>query len=89
MVHALTALATAQKIPLHKPFDQLPRKSQTILLEGADGKPGVLGILERFYRQEVASEAYHDWFMSYMSPHVCPGLRRPAPEIAGQPGGAY
>jgi excinuclease ABC subunit A len=72
VAHALTALAAAQKIPLHKPFDQLPRKSQTILLEGVEGKPGVLGILDRFYRQEVASEAYHDWFMGYMSPHICP-----------------
>jgi excinuclease ABC subunit A len=71
MAHNLTALALAQKIKLDKGYDQLSKKAQTILLEGAGGKPGVLGILDRMYKDEVASEAYHDWFMQYMSPAVC------------------
>jgi len=72
VIHAVQSLAALQKIPLQKPFEDLSRKHQTILLEGANGKPGVLAILEKYYREEISSEAYHDWFMSYMSAHVCP-----------------
>ena len=75
MAQALNALATRHKIPLHKPFDQLSRKAQTTLLEGAGGQPGVLGILETYYRDEAASETYRDWFMQYMSPSLCPDCR--------------
>jgi excinuclease ABC subunit A len=72
MTHNLGYLAAAQYIDLEKPFDKLPKKTQAILLEGAGGKPGVLGILDKMYKQEIASEAYHDWFMQYMSPAQCP-----------------
>ena len=72
VIHAVQSLAALQKIPIQKPFEDLSRKHQTILLEGANGKPGVLPILEKYYREEISSEAYHDWFMSYMSAHVCP-----------------
>jgi excinuclease ABC subunit A len=71
MAHALKALADKTKISLNKPFRELPQKSQTVLLEGSGGLPGVLAILDRFYREETASEAYHEWFMNYMSPAVC------------------
>jgi excinuclease ABC subunit A len=72
VIHAVQSLAALQKIPIQKPFEDLSRKHQSILLEGANGKPGVLAILEKYYREEISSEAYHDWFMSYMSAHVCP-----------------
>ncbi|HEY2845289.1 MAG TPA: excinuclease ABC subunit UvrA [Bryobacteraceae bacterium] len=72
VVHALQALAEQNKIPIQKPFEDLSRKHQTILLEGANGKPGVLGILDKYYKKEIASETYHDWFMNFMSPHTCP-----------------
>jgi excinuclease ABC subunit A len=72
VIHAVQALAAQHKIPIQKPFEDLSRKNQTILLEGAGDKPGVLAILEKYYRQEISSEAYHDWFMSYMSAHTCP-----------------
>jgi excinuclease ABC subunit A len=72
MAHALNALAGRLKIPIHKPFADLPRKAQTALFEGADGLPGVLGILDRYYRDENASETYRDWLMHYMSPSTCP-----------------
>ena len=72
MATALNTLSTRLKIPLHKPFGDLPQKAQTILLEGSGGQPGVLGILETYYRDETASEAYRDWFMQYMSPSICP-----------------
>src|SRR5260370_264678 len=81
MAHALKALADKTKISLNKPFRALPQKSQTALLEGSGGLPGVLAIVERFYGEETASEAYHDWFMNYMSPAVCVacGARRLKP----------
>ncbi len=75
MAHNLNALALAQKINLSKSFEELSTKAQGILLEGAAGKPGVLGILQRMYKDEVASEAYHEWFMQYMSPTVCPDCK--------------
>ena len=71
VIHALNALAAQQKIPIQKPFEDLSHKQQTMLLEGVPGKPGILGILDTFYKKEIASEAYHDWFMGYMSPHTC------------------
>ncbi len=72
VIHAVTALANANKLPLKKPFEDMTAKQQTTLLEGAGGKPGILEILTRFYRQEFSSEAYHDWFMQFMSAKVCP-----------------
>ena len=47
----------------------------------------MLGILDKMYKEEIASEAYHDWFMQYMSPGDLPGLRRQTAE-AVEPGGA-
>ena len=72
VIHAINALAAQQKIPIQKPFEDLTHKQQAMLLEGVPGKPGVLGTLDKFYKKEIASEAYHDWFMGYMSPHTCP-----------------
>ena len=72
VIHAINALAAQQKIPIQKPFEDLTHKQQAMLLEGVPGKPGVLGTLDKFYEKEIASEAYHDWFMGYMSPHTCP-----------------
>ena len=43
-------------------FADLPEKSQTILLEGAGGLPGVLGILENYFCDEDASETYREWY---------------------------
>ena len=71
VIHAINAMAAQQKIPIQKPFEDLTVKQQTTMLEGVPGKPGVLGILDKFYTKEIASETYHDWFMGYMSPHTC------------------
>ena len=69
--HHLTALAAQLKIDLDKPFDQLPAKAQKALIEGSNGTPGVLGILDDMYKQEIANEAYQEWFMRFMAPIVC------------------
>jgi len=72
MAHAMNTLAAKFKIPIHKPFADLPQKSQTILLEGAGGQKGVLGVLEGYILDENASETYREWYMQYMSPSTCP-----------------
>ncbi|HLH43476.1 MAG TPA: excinuclease ABC subunit UvrA [Bryobacteraceae bacterium] len=74
MARHLNALAAAQKIDVSRPFSELPRKAQTILLEGANGKPGVLGLLDRLYK-DVALDDYHDYFMQYLSPLTCSACR--------------
>src|SRR5437016_6980948 len=50
VIHAVNALAEQLTIPVEKPFEDLSRKHQTLLLEGAPGKPGILGILDKFYK---------------------------------------
>ncbi len=72
MMHNLGYLAAAQGIDLDQPYSTQSKKAQAIILNGADGRPGIMGILEKMYKDEVASEKYHDWFMQYMSPAVCP-----------------
>jgi excinuclease ABC subunit A len=72
VIHAVTSLANANKLPLNKPFEDLTPKQQQILLEGAGGRPGIIAVLNKFYREEFASEAYHDWFMQFMSATACP-----------------
>ena len=72
IIHAITALATANKINLAKPFEELSRKHQSILIDGVEGKGGVIAALKKFFKDELASEAHHEWFQTYMSPTVCP-----------------
>ena len=72
MSHAITTLAAKHKIPLTKPFADLPAKSQAILLEGSNGQKGVLAILESYVLDENASDTYREWYMQYMSPSTCP-----------------
>jgi len=72
MAQHVKPLAEKLKIPIHKPFEKLAPKQQTLLMEGAPGNPGLLAILDKYYHHEVASEAYHDWFQQYMSPTICP-----------------
>ena len=70
--HHLTALGTKLKININKPFSELPAKAQKALIEGANGVPGILGILADLYDKELANEAYQEWFMRFMSPMTCP-----------------
>jgi excinuclease ABC subunit A len=72
MVHALMSLAETHKIALHKPFADLPRKAQEILIQGSGDKLGVLGVLDKYYRSENGGELYESWVMGYMSPQTCP-----------------
>jgi excinuclease ABC subunit A len=75
MAHAVNALAAKFKIPVTKPFGDLPAKSQQILLEGAGGMKGVLGLLQGYIDEDGASETFREWAMSYMSPSECPACK--------------
>jgi len=67
---ALEALAKKFRINLKKPFESLPQKSQDILLQGSNGLPGVLAILQQSF--DEAPEGYREWLTDYMSPVECP-----------------
>jgi len=69
MQQELEALARKHRINLKIPFDQLPRKSRDLLLEGSEGMPGILQILDQAY--QGAAEGYREWLTDYMSPAQC------------------
>ncbi len=66
MTHALTAAALKLRVTLTKPFDALPQKAQSALLETA------IGVLDKLYQDENATDAWREWYMQYMSPAPCP-----------------
>ncbi len=66
MTHAVTAAALKIKAPLSKPFDKLSQKAQDLLLETA------LGVLDKLYQDENATDSWREWYMQYMSPAPCP-----------------
>jgi excinuclease ABC subunit A len=65
----LEALARRAKIDLTAPFESLPKPARAILLNGAGGTPGILGILQQSY--DDAAETYREWLTEYMSPVEC------------------
>ncbi len=79
LAHRLKDAARRLRLDLAQPFDELPAKVRTLLLEGGEGFPGILKILEEVY--EEAGESYREWLMEYMSPVPCPacGGRRLKP----------
>jgi excinuclease ABC subunit A len=69
MQQRLEEFAKKARINLKKPFEDLLRKSRDLLLEGGNGFPGILAILDGVYRE--SSEAYREWLTEYMSPRDC------------------
>src|SRR5580692_3984650 len=65
--------AALLRIKINKPFEELPKKSQTLLLEGGNGFDGIIKILTETY--EEAGPGYREWLMDYMSPTLCPDCR--------------
>jgi excinuclease ABC subunit A len=66
MTHAVTAAAVKLRVSVAKPFDELPQKAQNTLLETA------LGVLDKLYQDENATDTWREWYMQYMSPAPCP-----------------
>jgi excinuclease ABC subunit A len=79
MQSQLEEFAKGARVNLKKPFEDLPRKTRDLLLEGGNGFEGILKILDELYRE--AGEGYRDWLTDYMSPVECPACkgRRLAP----------
>ncbi len=70
VLSALEEIAATQRIDLSKPFEDLPKKTRALLLEGNGQFEGILKLLEENYSR--ASEGYRDYLMDYMSPTTCP-----------------
>jgi len=73
MQQQLTDAAERLRIKINKPFEELPEKTRTLLLEGGNGFSGILQVLGETY--EEASAGYREWLMDYMSPSLCPACR--------------
>jgi excinuclease ABC subunit A len=69
MRHAVTDAARRFKIDISKPFDELPAKQQSILLDGSGDWAGILRLLERAFNEY--SEGVRDYLMDYMSATEC------------------
>jgi excinuclease ABC subunit A len=75
---SLMRASEAYNFSLKTPFDQFPRKIQTLLLVGKNPDspraksnfPGIIPLLDRWYG-ESASEGYREWFERYMSARTC------------------
>ena len=63
MEHRLKETAKQNRINLAKPFEELPKKAQGLLLEAA------IQQLDESYK--TAPEAYREWLEEYMSPAEC------------------
>jgi len=70
MNQMVTDAAARLRIRIGEPFENLPKKTQTLLLEGGQNFAGIVKILEETF--EEASAGYRDWLMDYMSPSTCP-----------------
>ncbi|HJT89146.1 MAG TPA: excinuclease ABC subunit UvrA [Bryobacteraceae bacterium] len=70
MQQRLGELARKYRVNLKTPFEQLPAKTRDLLVNGANGTPGILAILDEGY--ESSSEGYREWLTDYMSPAECP-----------------
>jgi excinuclease ABC subunit A len=69
MNHWLNEAARILKIKLSTPFDAFPKKTQKLLLDGGNGFPGILNILDQSFQE--AGEGYREWLTDYMSPSEC------------------
>lgn len=70
MADRLGQYAARQGIDLGVPFENLPKKTQNVLLNGTAGFPGILGVLQETF--DSTGEGYREWLMEYMSPTECP-----------------
>ena len=70
MLASLNEVAETLDIDLSVPFEALPKKTRTLLLEGGAKFSGILNILNESFEQ--ASEGYREWLMDFMSAAECP-----------------
>jgi excinuclease ABC subunit A len=73
MQRALQNFAMRARIPIDKPFDQLPAKARAQLIDGGKDFPGILKVLDRSF--EDAPEGYREYLVQYMSATECDACR--------------
>ena len=73
MISSLTDAAERLGINLAVAFEELPKKTRNLLVDGNAQFPGILHILDESYRQ--ASEGYREWLMEFMSATECPACK--------------
>jgi excinuclease ABC subunit A len=73
MLAHLTEVAEELGISLSTPFEDLPKKARTVLMEGTAQIRGILNVLEDSFEQ--ASEGYREWLMEFMSASECPACK--------------
>ncbi len=57
------------KFKLSTPYEKLPKKTRTLLMDGGPGFAGILAYLKDTF--DESPEFYRDWLMDYMSPIAC------------------
>jgi len=78
LIHSLQLAAAAYRFDLSKPFEQLPRKTQNLILYGPESgekkRGGFLGVFAylRQAMEESTSEGYKQWLLDHMSATKCP-----------------
>ena len=88
LIHTLQLAAAAYGFDLSKPFEQLPRKTQNLILygpqPGEQKRGGFLGVFAYLRRamEDSSSETYREWLLDHMSASKCPacGGKRLRPE---------
>lgn len=73
MTSALKESAVKLSFDLSTPFEDLPKRTRTALLDGNGQFRGILKLLDETYQS--ASEGYREWLMDYMSPTQCPSCQ--------------
>jgi excinuclease ABC subunit A len=81
LIRMVNIAAAAYGFDLSKPFEQLPAKTQNLILYGPaekDGRKlgfrGVLAYLKQNL-EESSSEGYREWLLNYMSATECPACK--------------
>ncbi len=78
MIRLLQNAAQTYGFDLSTPFEQLPRKTQNLILYGPDAsekkRGGFLGVFAylRQAMEESSSEGYREWLLEHMSATTCP-----------------
>ncbi len=78
LIHILQLAAEAYGFSLTTPFEQLPRKTQNLILygpeQGEKKKSGFLGVFAylRNAMEDSSSETYREWLLDHMSATRCP-----------------
>ena len=72
----LSSIAKVNKIPLTKPWKELTREQQEIILFGYDGEfEGVIGNMQRRYNETESAFVREEIYNKYMSKKVCPSCK--------------